>query len=233
MENLSGRIGGTKMIANVLEEITLGREAIGYITESLQDGEELSQILLKTIKLEAGSVVTYLPTGTALPSYQQFRLGGVLKPIPALTTQSEVELTVPARVSATPNLDNSIVSSIKTYLNSRPSPLCLFENHLAKPDDSWLARARLHNLIVGTTVCHYLTSADSLDVALIQLTVGKSRSIRPPLIAVLTRLFDEATSLETGSVAEGDLKKMAERTQELIVGAYDGEGFVVWRPAYI
>jgi hypothetical protein len=220
-------------MTNVLEEITLGREAIEYITESLRDGQELSQILLKAIKLETGSVLTYLPTGTARSSCQQFRLGGVLRPIPALTSQSEDEFTSSARVSATPNLDSSMVSSIRTYLDSRPSPLCLFENHLAKPDDSWLGRAKLHNLIVGTTVCHYLTSVDSLDAALIELTVRKSRSIRPPLIAVLTRLRDETASIETGSVAEGDLKEIAERTEQLIVGAYDGEGYLVWRAAYI
>jgi hypothetical protein len=71
---------------------------------------------------------------------------------------------------------------------------------------------------------------DSLDAELIELSVRKSRSIRPPLIGILTTLRDEAAAVKTGFMDAAGLRAIAERTQELIVGAYDGEGFVVWRP---
>lgn len=217
------------MMPDNLEEITLGREALDYIGESLRDGEELSLRLLKSVRLEAGSVVTYLPKGTAISSIRNFQSGGILGPMTPVTVGTGDEHHSQSRISTIPTADSALASLITGHLIAMPTSLCLFENRLAKPKDSWLRHSRMHNLTLGMTVCHYLSSQDSRDTELIRLTIKKSRSISPPLLGVLTQLGDGAV-MGLVDDANGDvLKGIVDRTEKLIVGAYDGEGFIVWR----
>jgi hypothetical protein len=220
------------MIPNNLDEIILGQDALEYITESLRDGEELSAMVLKTIALEAGNVVTYLPIGTASSSIKQFRSGGILGSPSGATATAVDQHKAPARFSAIPNLDNSLISIVTDHLKSTPSALCLFENRLAKPADPWLRHSKLHNVTLGTSVCHYLTSNDSFDAELVRLTINKSRSIRPPLLGVLAKLSGGGATSQIGDVVGNDLKAIVGRMEKLVVGAYDGEGFILWRSSH-
>ncbi len=220
------------MIPDDLEEITLGQEAIDYVTEALRDGGELSAMLEKTLRLEAGSVMTYLPAGTARSSIKEFRSSGILASSAAVV-RTVAERHTPARISPILNLDRSSLASIVTdHLRSAPSALCLFENRLAKPSDPWLRHSKLHNLFLGISVCHYLTSTDSSDTDLVRLTISKSRSIRPPLLGLLTRLADGAATGQTAGVDGNDIKAIVSHIEKLVVGAYDGEGFIVWRSSH-
>lgn len=207
-----------------LEEIALGQEAIDYISESLRDGKELSSMILNAVELQSGSVVTYLPTKPASFSINQFRSGGIVGGKPDETLPKH-ELSAQSRFSPIPNLDHCLISLVTAYLESATAALCLFENQLAQPSDAWLRNSTLHNLNIGATVCHSLTAKDVLDAELISQTVKKSRSIRPPLIG----LFTSVSNGKVHALDEASLKTMVEHTQRIVVGAYDGEGFLLWR----
>jgi len=219
------------MTTDGLQEFSLGGEAIEYIVESLRSCNELSAMLLETFKFESGTVVTYVPVGTADPGLKDLRTGGILRaqtPTEALAESAEGE---PTYVSAIPNLDNFLASLVIAHLRSQQSAICLFENHLARLGDPWLGRTRLHTLAAGKTVCHYLIPEDYLDAELVDLTIKKSRSIRPPLVGVLARLNEGVTTAEVGNLNQHRIRTVLERTEMVIVGAYDGESFIIWRPA--
>ena len=175
--------------------------------------------------------MTYLPAGTSRSSIEEFRWGGILASSAAVVPTG-AERDTPARISPILNLDSSLALMVTDHLESAPSALCLFENRLAKPYDPWLRHSKLHNLFLGMSVCHYLTSTDSSDTELIRLTISKSRSIRPPLLGVLTRLADGAATGQTGGVGGNHIKAIVSHIEKLVVGAYDGEGFIVWRSSH-
>jgi hypothetical protein len=124
-----------------------------------------------------------------------------------------------------PNLDALLVSRIATHLKSHHLAICMFENALAHANDPWLYQSKVHTLICGQDVYHFLTNED--DPNLIQLTVKKARSIEPPLVGVLSE-SSSPPSFPDGRIKLSDLRRIAERTEQLLVGAYDGEGFLVW-----
>jgi hypothetical protein len=48
----------------------------------------------------------------------------------------------------------------------------------------------------------------------------------------LTRLADGAATGQTAGVDGNDIKAIVSHIEKLVVGAYDGEGFIVWRSSH-
>src|SRR5438552_12707052 len=143
------------MMSRTLDEIILGQEAIDYIAESLRDGQELSSLLLDTIRLDAGRAVTYLPKGTSRPFRHRLSEGGILAQPRNANRFSLEEIGKSAQLSPIPTTDDVAISLITAHLSSEPDPVCLFENHFARPQDPWLIGSKVHRFSLGPTVCHY------------------------------------------------------------------------------
>lgn len=209
-----------------LQEITLGSEALDYIRESLSDGKALSKCLRSTLDLRSGRVRTYLPAGTTTTAINQFSVGGKLRSrteeVSASTRKGEIPNAVPI-----PNTDSMLISKVRTHLESGHSAFCLFANALARPDDPWLSQSKVRTLVCGIDVYHFLTP-DNKNSDFIRLTIKKARSIGPPLLGAFASSSPAASSLESGAVELAELQKVAEQTEKLVVGAYDGEGFLIW-----
>jgi hypothetical protein len=213
---------------DTIQEIVLGQEALDYVRDSLRVGKELAAYLLKALTLESGRVRTFLPVGLPTTEINRFSAGGKL-PMAPVEKRTLVVAGKSAEVAAAPlpNLDVVLASTIKKYLNSEADALCLFENALASPGDGWLSRAKVHSVVTKSSVYHILRSEDT-DSELIQQTVAKSKSIRPPLLGILAHYPLASSRFKSGTIEPADLQKIAERTEELLVGAYDGEGFLIW-----
>jgi hypothetical protein len=52
------------------------------------------------------------------------------------------------------------------------------------------------------------------------------------LLGLLTRLADGAATGQTAGVDGNDIKAIVSHIEKLVVGAYDGEGFIVWRSSH-
>lgn len=61
---------------NKVEEINLGDEAIRYICDRLKFGNTLSKIILKSLDLKKGKVITFLPSDIQVESIKEFYYGG-------------------------------------------------------------------------------------------------------------------------------------------------------------
>jgi hypothetical protein len=70
-----------------------------------------------------------------------------------------------------------------------------------------------------------LTEADLSAVSKIERTIRMARSWL--FIGVMSGMT-EAISANEPSLSEDDLMSLAEEAEGIIVGAYDGEGFLLW-----
>lgn len=212
-----------------IEERTLGREGLSYVRDCLRGGKELSTCLLQALDLESGKLTTFLPAHLDAESIVQFSVGGKL-PLP----QAEQDVTIHFKhglvlhAKPVPNVDDALISIVQTHLRSSGSALCILENQMALPADPWLKRTEIPFVTHGTSVYHMLIS-ERTDRNLVELTVKKAKSIRPPLICALGYLSEKALlNIKLGTIGLGELREFAGQTQKIAVGAYDGESYVIW-----
>lgn len=84
-------------------------------------------------------------------------------------------------------------------------------------------------LVDGADV-YYLLSATRTDGAAIAATYNRTFSISPPVVAFLARQADEETiSLTRSTLDAFQLRAIASATEQILIGAYDGESFLRWR----
>jgi hypothetical protein len=210
-----------------INEVPLGPEAFSYVREVLSAGNALAEGILKGLPLDAGRISTYLPEGLTPTAVNQFRFGGKLsQQLAQPVGRSFISNSKRGHYTPVPNLDMLLVARISAHLKSAPGAICMFESPLAKAGDKWVRRSKIHSLVYGNDVYHILVSDDTTE--LVQLTLKKSRAVAPPLFGVLSRWSSES-SFTSGEIELADLKKIAKCTEQFLVGAYDGESFLVWK----
>lgn len=212
-------------MSQVIQEIELGPAGIRYVRERLADGKALSKCLLETLDLERGKLTTFLPPGVSEAEVYQFSYGGKLH-------QAEKRKTTLANGRSfygapVPNTDKLLISTIRAHLASTNSPFCIFEHQLAVPEDPWLSHKGLQIATTGRTVLLFLTAGQT-DEELIRSTTKRARSAFPPLVGALARSPSEMMLTNGARVEPDGLQRIAEQTEKLIVGAYDGESYLIW-----
>jgi hypothetical protein len=210
-----------------IQEIELGSEGIEYVRETLAHGKELSQCLLRILDLESGKLKTFLPPGIAPESVNQFSFGGKLPPTGKRTT---VRLWGGREYEAVeiPNVNDVPISIIAAHLESCATAFCIFENALSSAGDGWLKKTPVQTVTCGSSVYHFLTARQT-ELGLIETTLKRAKSISPPTLGVLSR-FSNGSRLDPrlGTIELAELEKIGEQSEKLIVGAYDGEGYLIW-----
>ncbi|MBI1923433.1 hypothetical protein HYR99_04195 [Candidatus Poribacteria bacterium] len=197
---------------NTYREVSLPTEANKYIRECLEDGNSLAKHLLTQLERESGRVVTFLPHGVAPGTTQQFKSGGV-------TSAKESE--------------SWLVTLIQASLSRGEGCLCFLENALARPSDPILSSSKTRILIFRDEIYHFLSERD-VESEKIRQTIRRAES--PHLfIGIVTSLPKERSfpyeARKVTITSDELLRDLAERTEKIVVGAYDGEGYLVWNKA--
>lgn len=210
-------------------EITLGGPAIDYIQESLKNGKSLARQLVERPDLQEGNVVTFLPKDARLDRILDFTSGGKL-PEPKLNDSSQYVAPDGLRWKVIPkrNTDVCLVRHIRIFLNLGVDRICIFENPMALPTDPWVEKSTSPLLIFQNEVYHFLTTQKATDQD-IHETIKQASSIYPPFLAVLTIVSDKHNfSKQKVSITSEEIRSLAAKTEEIIVGAYDGESYLIW-----
>lgn len=214
-------------MTDAIQEVVLSSAGLKYVRECLSSGKELSSSLLEALDLVSGKLSTFLPPGVASEEVNEFFVGGKL-PQPSDEKHTTVRLwNEQLKAVPKPSLDGVLISIVEAHLKSGSGALCIFENALASPRDSWLKCTEIQTVTSESSVYHFLTP-ERMDRDLIELTVKKAKSIRPPLIGVLVRFPKPSGFQSEGSLGLAEFRKIAGQTEKLIVGAYDGEGYLIW-----
>jgi hypothetical protein len=211
-----------------LKEFELGLEAIKYIEKCLGSGNKLSQALLKVCDFKKGRVITVLPGFVNYEYINDFEVGILPKTLEAEARNATAEYGSHWTSVMVP--EPSIISWLSTevcrFLKAAATRLCIFENTLAKAGDSWISKEKPQIFTFNEEVYHFLLNQDAENEK-IRDTI---RSAECPLfIGVMTSLPSERSFPQSGQeVSLEDLEVLAEGTEKIVVGAYDGDGYLIW-----
>lgn len=217
------RDGYTEM--NDYTELALGSEGLQFILSELRGGRTFSRCLLESLDLQSGDVITYLPQGASVVDAKDFESGGKLPQPP----QSQWKRGEGAIVIPTPTTRPHLVSLIDEYL-STSERVCILENATASRGDEWLKQTQVNVSFFGDEVYHLLIG--SCPRPTIDLAIRKGQSLFT-FVGALTSLPGGVLPLtiDRADLDLGALRSLAEQTERIFVGAYDGEGYVIWRRA--
>lgn len=211
---------------NTYREIKFGSEATKYIYECLKDGKTLSKYLLEKLDLKSGKITTFLPADISDEEAKQFTEGKLKEPPPQ--THKHITAEDGTKWKMVPKLDMSfwLVTAIQTFLSNGEKRCCIFEDANAQPNDPYLASMKTRFLTFNKEVYHFLSWED-LDAERILQTIRHAESWL--FIGAMTSIPKEKDFyLEVGKITSDELSALAERTEKIIIGAYDGEGYLIW-----
>jgi hypothetical protein len=205
---------------NDVEERILGPTALVWIRDVLADGP-LGSLIASRLDLTRGRITTHLPRAVSAEAAHHF-LGPVL--LPSELEDERLQSGQSFRSLSVQTLGQALADVIRRFLREQREPLCVFEDRLAKPHDGWLARSGTTTLSLDDSVYHFLTRADVYQDR-IERTVDVVLRPYPPLVGLLTHCLDDAPA---GPLTPAMLEKLVEQSSHLMIGAYDGEGFLLW-----
>ncbi len=196
-------------VSSVHKEVKLGADSISYIRDRLENGITLSRILLQRSDLEEGEVVTFLPSDIEVDSEALKRFG--------------------AGGKALGNVDSYLTVRTQEFLNAGESRVCLFEDALLSSTAPFLSSPLMEGIRVlfYESEVYYLLTKEDVESDIVPKTITKAKSWL--FTAIMTHtLKDDSFSLESKTISLTELEVLAARAEKIIIGAYDGEGYLIW-----
>jgi hypothetical protein len=208
----------------ILEEVQRAA-AISYLRQKLGDGKTLARLLLESVDFATGAVAVLNAIAMSGSLITEFNCGHV--PLSPESAQYIKILGQPYLAYPTSNSYEHLTEVIYWSMES-PESICLMENMRASPNDPWLKRAKSRLAIYGPEVYHILTKSDRFKEK-IEDTLREAESL-PVFVGAVgrqpaDRIVDDSAHV---TISLEQLSAFAKSIRCLFVGAYDGEGYVLW-----
>lgn len=199
-------------------------KAIVYTREQLIFGNTLSKELLNVLDFEKGKFFTLLPDDADLTRIYEFPYGWIL---PQNETIEYInESGGKSSFSWTPTVKNEISSFISEKLRLKTNRVCIFEDVVQLLSDPHIKFFHEYGLLYINEL-YYLVNGKNSSQETIASAIGEANALWH-LVFILT---ESDKSYAAGQeITLGEIKEFCKDTQLLIIGAYDGEGFVLWEP---
>jgi len=209
-----------------MDEITqrqVGAEGIAWVRRGLTKSG-LGRLILARYSLEHGVATALVPTTTTEEDAHQFQ-GGVLEPLPPERTvfHSEPDGSV-SRLVPTPSADPYLVKIIQDFLSQGSSHVCVFEDYITSPAELIGESDAAATVVLDGVLYHVLDASRADQPAVVMSHVKTAHSINIT-VGVLTSLPGYVGG------AAFHLTDLIAGLQAIIVDAYDGESYVLWRPS--
>jgi len=195
-----------------------------YLRKQLSGGHSLATQLLRLCRLENGKAHTYLPGDTKEEAAYKFDVGGVVthskhKNAGATEQVIDGQKWQPSR-SAVIHAVPLIYKSLKAH----PGALCIFEDPVSELGDPCLAQITTPMLSYGKEIYHWINSEDASPDKIEEVLLNGESWM---LIGAVS-LSPQNLNRNSKELASEDIETIARGTSILIVGAYDGEGYLIW-----
>jgi len=208
------------------EDLVLDEHAVGYVRGSLQNGGTLAHELVQEKDLAAGLVRTLLPRDLPRKGLDDFTSGIFPEPSAEEQYHSTDEKGSSWRLMPVPNTDECIVSVVQCFLEGDGRRICVLENALMAPADVTMHPHVLPVIVFGDEVYQVLRPGSGNREAILR-TVNNARSWLPN--GALTMAPPGVNlSRDVTLFRREHLRYLATRTTHIVVGAYDGEGLLIW-----
>jgi hypothetical protein len=181
-----------------LQELAIDAKCLSYLERVLRSGKSLSHLLLERVDFAAGKIHALLSTKVGERKIKDFAAGGI------------GSIKSPRRALAEIGI---------RYLQE-PGKHIVIEEGLARPGDPAIRNKEGVILLAGEI--YYL--ARKID------TVEQmERFLMQPRYAIgLVGVFCTAGAGEIQKISETALADFVATTEKVLVGAFDGEGFLLW-----
>jgi hypothetical protein len=209
-------------MTNEAEFVPLQGEGNEHVRGTLAEGKTLSSLVLSVVDLGTGRIDALVPRGVPAESVTDFRSPLVPEPILLqLPGRQVVEVAPPLR---------ALAARVASLMSQMSEPVALFEDAQSRPGDAWLDTIRTSHMTYDDEIYHVVTD----------LTIGEE-TIYETMCNVSLWPFIGFVINEAGSYMRGHhqaasmqtLKSLAQRVTTIVVGAYDGDGFVVWSSSQV
>lgn len=193
-------------------------QAFRYVTDQLQDGHTLARKLLMNLDFEEGSFFSLLHPSADRTKIHEFRAGGILavNPLEDVLFQGKV---YPGRKKV------HSVHQLALYLKSmlHPGQCCLFEDMIHHRSDPIVSEIKKHILYFHKEVYLYIKEAEFS-----QETAKKIIHYADAQWYYMNIISESDPRFELNITSE-QLQNIALKATLIAIGAYDMEGFVVWK----
>ena len=177
--------------------------AIPFLEDYLVYGHELDKGVLRRIDIKNGTVSSFLPSGF-IPNVRNMREGGV----------SSRETSI-----------SRVILMIAEFLEKGQRPVCILEDALFGPEDGHMEGTCMVSL--NEEVYYYVTKNESsLKTIKDTLTEAEQPNYFVGVLAEVPP--DLPFPRPEGIITPEDIEIIVRGTKKLIVGAYDGEGYLIW-----
>jgi len=204
-------------------ELLLDYRAQNYISNVLNAGNSLLQMMLRLDKLLYSRITTFLPTEISLESAHQFEVGNKF-PI-----AEKSEWIVTEYGTAIPKTDITFYpnTTIQRFLEVYEFNICIINNDLVQAEDIGKRPLKLRTFTFDNEVYYLVSQRDFRKLSPVQVV----KNAQPVLnfVAVMTSIenYPSLTEQSIGSFSLEQLTSMARKSIGIIVSAYDNEGFLI------
>ncbi len=200
------------------------QKAYEYVKDQLEGGNALSLELLKNLEFEKGQFFTLLPVNADLNRIYDF-FGGCILP-QNKTNEYINDLGKKSSYTWIPTLKKEIGNLVFEKLNSNMNLCCIFEDVITRPDDKHIDFFLEYGVLHSNDI-YYLLRKPKISVDAVINAIHEINSLWH-LVFILSQVED--LSISNKIITLQDITYFCKKIQMLVVGAYDGEGFVFWEP---
>jgi len=209
-----------------LTDETQRRAAIDYTRQQLGSGNSLAKFLLEGFDFKTGTVFVLSAVPVSTIQITEFNWGHV-----PLAEESAQYVTIESQpFLAYPKANSYELITEVIYSSLQESErVCVLENMLASPGDPWLKRAKSRVATHGAEVYHIVAATERLREKIVD-AVREAASL-PVFTGAIGWQPPDPILADAGdaTISTGQLRTLAKTADCIFVGAYDGEGYVVWR----
>jgi hypothetical protein len=191
------------MARETYRRLDLGSAGLDYVSTRLDAGRSLSKKVAQLVDLDEGVVFTYLPAPLPEVTPQTFRTGGVAS----------------VRIS-----EEMVEAVIRRHLAEAKAVL-LGENPMANCSDPWV-HIQPEGVVCYRDEVYHIGYRDGSGALSIRGALKSARALPGEVSIVTTWIGKPPTSAWPGRLS--DVSHLAANATAVVVGAFDGEGYVIW-----
>lgn len=210
------------------KEITLGNDAINYVMKHLSYGHAISKTVLNKLDIQNGQIIVGLPEYANWEKVNDLEHGGILPAVDRSkwrTISGENGKTY--TMELIPRFFPFIVDNIKSFLMKSSTNLCILENANASPTDWALKNIQSIIWTFQSEVYHILGKGEQSQSE-IEKTIKESESLWTWIGFLTSFPGIDSYPIVKKEISMDIIMILAGNVEKILVGAYDGEGFLVW-----
>lgn len=196
-----------------------------YVKDSLDEANILSKAILDLLNFKNGNFFTLLPFGANTTRISNFEEGLILPQNPEKKYLVNEHTTT---YSVIPTIKNEISTFILSKIQSKKNLSCIFDDILRSPEDKNYNGLFDKFGVTCEEEVYYFLSKNIISKDLIVECLRASNAFWHSL-GVLTDVNLDNKIFRRISIKE--LQEIGSKAKMLIIGAYDGEGYVFWESA--